>query len=500
MKLFPWHHWRISTRLILMAITPVVTLFLSSLLYAYSSRLSEVQADLAERGMVIASSMAESSEYGLISGNYDDLERIASGVAQADKTISKIVVLTADKKEIVHVSQKVQSGGNDRLFEVPVKKRLIRVDDLRTDELPLVTGEIASVETAGAGIVGYIQVRMTPTTLVAKQTQRLYVQSAISLLGLLISTFFALYLAKQLHKPMATAIDALRKIRGGNFNVNLAVREGGEIGELLLSINKLASAIDEAKHRLEDKVTARTIALEASRNEAVSANAEKRKLIQKVNTIVEEERKAIAVEIHDELNAALITIQLDLQRILTITEHPTDRAFVPEIRERAQTVINTAATLYSRGRNLVRRLRPEVLDILGLEGAVEDIVNSYDELHPSCQFVLKTEGDLSTLNTDLSLAAYRIIQESLSNIVKHAKASQASVRIVLSANGSVLDITVADNGMGFDKLANTPGIGLIGIQERVHALNGQLVVRTDRLNGTSIAVRLPTHSGDAVDA
>ena len=495
MKHPPWSHWSFSARLILTAIIPVAVLFLAGIVYTYSSRISEVQEDLAERGVVIASAMAESSEYGLVSGNFSDLERIATSLVQADKTVSAIDILTADKRLIVHVTPKVQREAVDRVFEVPVKKQSIGVNEFQFDGLPHVSGEATDVQTTDTGIVGYVRVRMSPTELLAKQTKRLYVQTGISLLALFASTWCALYLARRLNKPIVTSIRALQQIRGGNFSVNVDVNEGGEIGDLLLSINEMSEALDEAKHQLEDKVLDRTNELEASRNEAVRANAEKRKLIQKVNSIVEDERKAISAEIHDELNAALIAMQLDLKRILNLTQTAEVHGdAVHEIREKAQSVINSASSLYARGRNLVRRLRPEVLDILGLHGAIEDIVNLYDKAHPSCQFILQSDGDFTQLDGETSIAAYRIVQETLSNVVKHSGATLVSVRMVLKQEDQenhAVEIAIADNGVGFDLQETTPGIGLIGIQERVHAFNGQLNVRTAINGGTTITIKLP---------
>ncbi len=88
----------------------------------------------------------------------------------------------------------------------------------------------------------------------------------------------------------------------------------------------------------EFNVQARTRGLEASRNEALKANADKRKLIQKVHSVVEDERKSIAIEIHDELNASLIAARLESQRILQLATHMPDSAAVEEIRSKAQAI------------------------------------------------------------------------------------------------------------------------------------------------------------------
>lgn len=252
------------------------------------------------------------------------------------------------------------------------------------------------------------------------------------------------------------------------------------------------AVLTQSNQELESKVLARTKALEESRDLIIKSDSDKRKLIQKVNSAVEDERKAIAVEVHDELNAALITMQFDLKSIISLTNDGSKSEMGTEIRQKAQAAISTAEGLYSRGRNLVRRLRPEVLEILGLQGAIEDMITLYDEAHQNCKFSLEGGGDFSNLNNDISIAAYRIVQESLSNVIKHAKASEVAIRMELDNLTSVLVITISDNGVGFDEQAVTPGIGLIGIQERVHAFSGKLTIHTVVNVGTTITASLPT--------
>jgi two-component system sensor histidine kinase UhpB len=147
--------------------------------------------------------------------------------------------------------------------------------------------------------------------------------------------------------------------------------------------------------------------------------------------------------------------------------------------------------LYSSARNIVRRLRPEVLDTLGLQGAVEEMLNGYDAPHPNCRFEFNPSGDFSKLEGGLAIAAYRLVQEALSNIVKHAAASKVSVSLFVDDEENALYITVSDNGAGFDPATINSGIGIIGMRERVFAFNGQMEIMTKAGIGTAIAIQLP---------
>jgi two-component system sensor histidine kinase UhpB len=229
--------------------------------------------------------------------------------------------------------------------------------------------------------------------------------------------------------------------------------------------------------------------LKASRDLVVKADADKRKLIHKVHSIVEEERKGIAIEIHDELNASLIAVRLESQSILQLANQLKADPVVDQVKLKSQSITKLAQDLYANGRRLVRRLRPEVLDTLGLHGAVEEMVRHYGASRPHCGFDFHSSGAFSALNKELAISAYRIVQEALSNVIKHAEASSVSVSLVL--DDQALRIEVVDDGAGFDPAAVSDGIGLIGMRERVAAMEGKIEWVTKPEQGTRVVVELP---------
>jgi two-component system sensor histidine kinase UhpB len=345
-------------------------------------------------------------------------------------------------------------------------------------------------------VVGRVRVTMSPTSMMVKQLHRFRVELALAALALVASGLLAYFLGRSLTVPLQEAIAVLRAIRGGNYRVELPVTTGGEVGELQASIGEMSVALDESKQDLENKVAERTRDLLASRNEALRADADKRKLIQKVNNIIEDERKTIAVEIHDELNASLIAVRLESQTIQQLAAKAAPGPEVEQIQAKAQAITKLALDLYANGRRLVRRLRPEVLDMLGLHGAVEEMVSHYRS--SGVHFAFHSEGDFSQLGNELAISAYRIVQEALSNIMKHAKATSAEVSLVLSSEEDALHIEVGDDGEGFDPALASEGIGIIGMRERVFALGGTIQVRSQPGRGTTVAITLPLHGDTAV--
>ncbi|KQV85159.1 hypothetical protein ASD15_08580 [Massilia sp. Root351] len=284
--------------------------------------------------------------------------------------------------------------------------------------------------------VGHVRVTMSPTAMLRKQTGRFYFALLVASLGLLVCVLLAWQLAKQFNHSLNASIRALRE-----------------------------------------------------------ADAEKRRLIRKVNGAVEEERKSIALEIHDELNATLIAVRLESQRVVDLARKLEQGAEAQEIAARAQGVIQLALGLYNSGRALVRRLRPEVLDMLGLQGAIEEMVRHYDRAGAGCRFEFHAEGDFSGLDGAVAISAYRTVQEALSNVVKHAKATRVTVALRRAAapQDSALLIEVADNGKGYDPALASAGIGIIGMRERADAFGGSLAIATGH-EGTAITIRLPLAS------
>ncbi|HYE40956.1 MAG TPA: ATP-binding protein [Ramlibacter sp.] len=484
-----WHNWSIGRRMVFISMLPVAYLFCSFIWYSWFSHRSLVEEELSERGRVLARALAETSEYNVISGNLSDLRLTIDGLVQTDSSIYRIDVLDVKRREVVSVTSNEGREAEQRAFEAPIRKQMIWVNLFQENGAPHVSGSSDSKPpTMTMEEVGYVRVTMSPTNMMAKQVARFRVELAMAALALTVGATLALLLARGLADPLRGATRALRKIRGGDYLVTLPVTSGGELGELQASIGEMSVALDRSKQDLENKVEERTRDLLESRNEALKADAEKRKLIQKVNSIVEDERKSIAIEIHDELNASLIAARLESQAILQLAAKLPPGPEIEEIKQKSAAITKLTLDLYASGRRLVRRLRPEVLDMLGLHGAVEEMLRHYNS-GGACSFEFESEGDFSRLGNELAISAYRIVQEALSNIMKHSTASHASV--TLRMDEDALDIAISDNGGGFDTTLAAEGIGIIGMRERVVAMGGTIGIHSAPGEGTTIAIRLP---------
>lgn len=491
-----WKHWTIATRLLFVALFPITYFFISVVSYSYYSRISEVEQELAERGKSIATAIAEGAEYHLAAGHLGELNSNINSIAQTDENIYRIDILDTERHVLTQSTVSTKNLPQHRSIEAIIKKPVVWIYLLSPESKSSSNANEPHKNHHQAEILGAVRVTMSATPALKKQTGRFYVEAALALLALFVSGLLGHFLARSLNSPLRTSMNALHEIELGNYSLHLPITAGGEIGQLQDSINKMAVSLLESKHDLEEKVQARTVELTISRNAALKADAEKRRLIQQIQTIIEEERKSIAIEIHDELNASLIAARLDSQRILHLLEKTSAPDALlqrdQQIQEKARAIIKTLLDLYANGRKLVRRLRPEVLELLGLEGALDEMLRHYQS--EQCRFTLHVDGDFSDLTQNMSISIYRIVQEALSNIIKHAQASDVAINLQLAQSVHELRLELKDNGIGFDATVPVTGMGLMGMRERVLALDGTIQIDSTNQHGTSIVIRIPMPS------
>jgi two-component system sensor histidine kinase UhpB len=200
----------------------------------------------------------------------------------------------------------------------------------------------------------------------------------------------------------------------------------------------------------------------------------------------EDERRRLARELHDELGQYLNAIQLDAR---ALTQGTSD---VPQ-HEAAGRIGDNATHVYGVVSDLVRRLRPAALDELGLVAALEAFVDRARVLHPQLAVRLTFVGDWEGLSEALNLGIYRIVQESLTNCVRHARSRTLGIVLHRASAGGTLELQIEDEGVGLDpRVALAAGGGLAGMRERVQLLGGSFELLSQPGQGARIRILLPT--------
>lgn len=203
-----------------------------------------------------------------------------------------------------------------------------------------------------------------------------------------------------------------------------------------------------------------------------------------LQTIREEERKHIARELHDDLGQLLATLRLDL----TLLQQKTMPD--PETQHILQSMDNLIVTAITSLRRIAGNLRPRALDEGGLYFALQSLRQEFIGRHALNFELLANEADL-TLDDAHSTAIYRIVQESLTNIMRHAQAR--NVTVALHRTNSKLAISIQDDGHGIEEgdMEKTSSFGLLGMRERVWGLHGDIAITGNDNTGTRIDIVLP---------
>ncbi len=197
----------------------------------------------------------------------------------------------------------------------------------------------------------------------------------------------------------------------------------------------------------------------------------------------EEERRRCARELHDETLQALGALRVQLSAALSSPEADVLRAAVGgAVEELGREIANLRA--------LIMDLRPASLDELGLEPALSALFDRMWAVHglPVQSTVRLDRGEVGRLDPELETAIYRVVQESLTNVARHAGASRAVVEVI-EQHGAIR-ITVRDDGHGFNQLDSPAGFGLVGMHERVTLAGGRLEISSSG-HGTTIVATLP---------
>lgn len=217
--------------------------------------------------------------------------------------------------------------------------------------------------------------------------------------------------------------------------------------------------------------------------EQAAKAATRQKMLQAMVEAKETEHKRLAQELHDGVGQSLYSISIALQAIdVFITGNEQLKSYVGEVRSELDKVMQDV-------NNYSHQLRPYIIDQLGLGEAIASLIEMVKKSHPSIQFKM-TATPISRLSSTIEINIYRVIQEALHNITKYAHATQ--VDITLAERGNRLFVRIADNGVGFEReQLQSPGLGLLHMEERVEHLGGKCQIHAQHGKGTDIRIEVP---------
>ena len=261
------------------------------------------------------------------------------------------------------------------------------------------------------------------------------------------------------------------------------LKKNGEVVDVEVSV---APLVDPDTKQLMGQISVlRDMTDYKSRISAEMELQQNKRLTQIIQEKLEEERKSIARELHDEMGQNLTAIKT----IGTaIANRDSDEGSIT--RQNALTIVEVTSRIYDMVHSIIRELRPSALDHLGLEDAIYELCERHRRANLDLDLKLNFDGGLNRYDEYVNITVYRVIQECLTNAAKHAGATSVSVTVsnlLVESNLARIEIKVQDDGKGLDvDLSESRRFGLLGMRERVQAFNGDIQIESDSGTGTLI--------------
>jgi two-component system, NarL family, sensor histidine kinase UhpB len=487
----------IVSRLVSVVLIPSFLLFIAIITTLYYLVRNDAIADVEERAKVSGFALAQNLQYGIVSGNSKGIENISKQFLAADTSIAVIEIFDVNKKLVTRLGQ-IEDRKVVATINVPILREIPNVD-LFDQSGPSVNPNITTLSdgiSTKTRQLGVVRIFAQADTLINSRSPRLLIASLVVLLMTAVCTAIGLLLGRRLSRPLRRIINALNEIKQGKFNIALPVTASGELGDIEKVVNSIAVELGRSRSAIEAELAGRMRDLIVTRNALEAEVISKGKLFARTNLMIEEERRKLSHEIHDRLNASLISIRHAVTRLSSLFDSNAVQFATEDVKQAAISDANrmeeAVVEVYKSSRSIVKSLRPELLDTLGLEQALRELIGNYEINHPDCSYVLEVENDVLNLGGDAGITAYRVVQECLTNVTKHSMARNVVVTAKKNHRKSVVTICVRDDGVGFDveHPSESWGIGLIGMRERAEGVGGHM--RMSSSDGTTkICLDLP---------
>lgn len=272
-----------------------------------------------------------------------------------------------------------------------------------------------------------------------------------------------LWMSMDLRAGLARFGDLARAIDGfsaGRHETRSAASGRPEIDRVVESFNRLADRIARSEAELSE-VAQRSLAIR------------------------EDERRHLAHELHDGIGQSISAIKA--LAVSIARKAKPDSGIAPS----AMMIADVSSSMYDQVRQMMDRLRPSILDELGLISAIGSMIDDWNTHHEQTFCGFEHSGQIPDLPADVSINIFRIVQEALTNVVKHAQAGSVMVRLSVGGAQDGLRLEIEDDGRGFDAAAARRGLGLVGIEERVRAVGGALHLAAAPGRGTRFEIHIP---------
>lgn len=277
--------------------------------------------------------------------------------------------------------------------------------------------------------------------------------------GILLLNLFLYRPVRRALQPSEQILAVMERMQAGDLSVRMP-RPG------LVELHRIACGFDDLADRLVRTLT------------------EQRRLAQRLIAVREEERRHLARELHDEFGQCLTSVGADAAYL---TERL--RGAAPELLPAVESIAAVTVGMLEALQGLLGRLRPLGLETFGLQASLEQLLGGWQRRQPDCRFELDVDGDIDALPDELTVSLYRIVQESLTNALRHGQPQQ--VRVRLERDAVHCSLRIEDDGAGRATAGGGSGLGVLGMRERVLALGGRFEFRALAPRGMCVQAEFP---------
>lgn len=450
----------------------VALLFLTSVLgwIIWDSLTKMMTEELRKRGISIAHNIAAlCSDYILT----DDQYSIHLLISQAQKT-------NEDVRYILIINS--NNGLVGDTFSGNLPKGILQAhtpDGLNRQQVTTLSSDEGNIHDIlvpiEEGGVGFVRVGMEETqaqTYIFIKIGGLIFATLLVCIGTAGITY---YFTRLITKPINNLVAVATGISAGNLSLRVKVTNNDEVGKLAQAFNDMADSLISSNTEIEKLL-----------KELQEKDRLRDTLILKLLSAQEDERKRISRELHDETSQALTSLMVTM-RVLANEAKDTEQ------QELLNTSREIAASILREIRDLAVELRPPILDDMGLIPAIKKYIQKFEEKY-GMTVVLSVPEEEIVIESHTAVALYRILQESLANVVKHTAATRIVIRMRLADH--CIQLTIHDNGHGiqqedFERARRQNRIGIYGMKERAELLGGSFFVRTTNIDGTELTVSIP---------
>lgn len=421
-----------------------------------------VYTQLEEQGVSIASDLAARSTDPILINNLYALQQLLRDTRANHPSVRYAFAVGADGSVLAHT---FDGGFPEGLIEA---NSVPPAGYQHTVKLPTDEGQVFDVAVpifegrAGTARVGLSDFQ-AQQTINAVTGQLLLATVLVSTIGI----GAAVLLTWVITRPILALVRATKAVEEGDLSQRVPRWADDEVGELARAFNSMTASLEKG-------------AAERAEREQLRAQ-----YVSGVIAAQEDERKRVARELHDSTSQSLTSLLIGLKTL-------GDTFATVDTRQRIEELRSVASNTLDDVHALALQLRPSVLDDLGLPEAIKRQVTDYEKRYPIAIDLAITGLDGQRLPSEIETALYRITQEALTNIVRHAEAGTAS--IFIEQRDRKVRAIIEDDGKGFDAeaLQKQEGhLGLYGIRERAELLSGHLTIESEPGRGTGLYVEIP---------